>query len=150
MLQYCGYPVTQYALRKYGESLIADKLNHVQYCEHGDRCESCCFLYTGRISLNKNTYHTNKPARIAAISLTGKHTSKSPRAFFQRLVFGYHPTAKVFPSCQTPVCCNIWHNRLRWKAFVAEDIFHHIDVCKHGRLCKRCCWKWNGKQTKGV
>ncbi len=133
---FCGFPISVYAVRKYGLPLIQEKLSHVQYCEHGDRCEHCCFLYRGRLGkTGRIFFYTNGP-------------KYSPRSFCRQVAFGYMMSIQAQPLCPLRACCNLWHVAFFKHAMIDEDIFDHIDVCEHGRLCCACCWKWHGKTAR--
>ena len=141
-LNYCGFPITTYAIREYGIPLLQEKFSHVQYCEHGDRCEKCCFQYTGKVYVAKRTRVPYMPF------FPNEHSLIGPSGFFYRVAFGkssFRTNTKT--SCSTLACCNLWHIFVSQPFLITEDFFHHIGVCEHGRLCAACCWSWPYTKT---
>lgn len=127
-LQYCGNPISAYAIRRYGPAFIADRLAQVQYCVHGDRCEECCFIYKGT---------PWKPYAPHGMQI-------SMSALFRQVVHGQIPKGKYIRTCTSKYCVSPSHC-FTWKKYkTSYDVLRLVEYCKHGWLCESCCWPWAG------
>src|SRR5216683_3629894 len=109
MLQYCGYPISQYVLRRYGEPFLHSVLAQVQYCEHGDWCEECCFQYQGKLRTNNKPHMKAGPGHRAWVPIPEYNSLKMPlRTFFYAMAYGYKRHLRVHPLCPERRCVNLW------------------------------------------
>lgn len=154
-LQFCGYEVHQYALRRYGAQFCADRIAQVEYCIHGDRCEDCCFLYTGRLKVEKVNHQYAKA--FSRIFIPSEKTRKktypfclSPRSFFYQLMHGYDRQRPVHPGCSTKKCVAPSHMIPFFPLRTSEDLLRRVHLCPHGRLCEKCDWPWFGNTHRST
>src|SRR5438477_13001249 len=117
-LTYCGYPISPFALRRYGEPFLHSVLAQVQYCEHGDWCEECCFVYRGK------TLVFNEHGLSAVKMYKGGGRYTGIRTFFEYMISGWiQKRCTVGSACANQLCCQLWHTKLGVRFPNTEALF---------------------------
>lgn len=148
---YCGYPLSEYGIAKYTQYNISIVIDHIKICEHGDRCERCCFPYEGPMEKISTQFRLRKPENIFLLpeKLLGiwlkKPNQISIHRFMFESIFGYQGrNIGVSYTCSMPNCANIHHTSVHRKNTIDRQL-QLIKMCDHGMSCQICCWKWLGK-----
>lgn len=106
----CGFKFTSYALRKYGKKAISLLVDYIEFCEHGEMCEDCCFIYKGpglRCCKEGKAFDVI----ILPDSLTGNGMIDLG-VMVTEIVFGENPWSTVM-NCHNLRCTNIYHMHLQ-------------------------------------
>lgn len=127
---------------------ISRVLSCIEYCEHGDRCNLCCFIYTGPLK----KYKTRGLRRVETLAylpekllnIHDREQQKHLLRFAYETVNGFTPTnIQIQRACENFRCVNL-HHAITVENFSIEKIFKNIQYCEHGIKCHECCWPWIG------
>ena len=151
---YCGLPLSNYGLDYYGREAISVFIEYIKICEHGDQCVECCFTYSGPCSTN-HVYTFQAPESNFKLPCSFVDIKKNGRKRLPILTYlfdavlgpAHRINTQKFRTCKNPKCCNLHHVKFNVGLSTPYFILSKVHRCKHGNLCKECCWEWKDRHT---
>ena len=141
-LTFCGFPVHQDAFTFTSKEKLERALSCVEYCQHGEMCSDCCFIYIGRVNHRKNKLGEKFNYRISQKNCNSKGVGPILHRYFFDVVFGKVADLLVRRACaDDKLCVNLQHMKIYYRPIDNSlNFWDKLNICCHGRLCKKCCW----------